>query len=97
MTQARIEAKRPPMPDATSDLMDGARGALVGQVPVHSVRLRGLVAHQEVVLGDTGETLSIRHDSIDRTGFMPGVLLACRNVGSRPGLTFGLEHYMDLS
>ena len=97
MTQARIEAKRPPMPDATSDLMDGARGALVGQVPVHSVRLRGLVAHQEVVLGDTGETLSIRHDSIDRTGFMPGVLLACRNVGSRPGLTFGLEHYMDLN
>ncbi len=97
MTQARIEAKRPPMPDATSDLMDGARGALVGQVPVHSVRLRGLVAHQEVVLGDTGETLSIRHDSIDRTGFMPGVLLACRNVGLRPGLTFGLEHYMDLS
>ena len=97
MTQARIDAKRPAMPDATSDSMAGARGALVGQIPVHSVRLRGLVAHQEVVLGDTGETLSIRHDSIDRSGFMPGVLLACRTVVHRPGLTFGLEHYMDLN
>jgi len=97
MTQARKEAKRPAMPDATTDSMAGARGAMVGDIPVHSVRLRGLVAHQEVVLGDTGETLSIRHDSIDRTGFMPGVLLACRTVTSRPGLTFGLEHYMDLN
>ena len=63
-------------------------------VPIHSVRLRGLVAHQEVVLGDQGETLTIRHDSIDRTGFMPGVLLGIRKVGSHPGLTFGLEHFL---
>ena len=97
MTQARKGAKRPAMPDATSDSLAGARGATIGDIPVHSVRLRGLVAHQEVVLGDTGETLTIRHDSLDRTGFMPGVLLACRTVTSRPGLTFGLEHYMDLN
>ena len=68
----------------------------MGDVPVHSVRLRGLVAHQEVLLGDQGETLSIRHDSIDRSGFMPGVLLAVREVINKPGLTFGLEHLMDL-
>jgi 4-hydroxy-tetrahydrodipicolinate reductase len=68
----------------------------VGDVPIHSVRLRGLVAHQEVILGDTGETLTIRHDSIDRTGFMPGVLLAIRKVVTTPGLTFGLEHFLDL-
>ena len=97
MSAARKSANRPPMPDATSDSMDGARGAMIGDIPIHSIRLRGLVAHQEVVLGDTGETLSIRHDSIDRTGFMPGVLLACREVGKHPGLTFGLEHFMDLN
>jgi len=85
-----------PMPDATTTSLAGARGALVGEVPVHSVRLRGLVAHQEVILGDLGETLTIRHDSIDRTGFMPGVLLGIRNVVTHPGLTFGLEHFMDL-
>ena len=96
ITQARKDAKRPPMPDKTSTSLEGARGAKVGDVPVHSVRLRGLVAHQEVLLGDQGETLSIRHDSIDRTGFMPGVLLAIREVVNRPGLTFGLEHLMDL-
>jgi 4-hydroxy-tetrahydrodipicolinate reductase len=84
------------MPDKTSSALDGARGAKVGDVPVHSVRLRGLVAHQEVLLGDQGETLSIRHDSIDRSGFMPGVLLAVREVVNLPGLTFGLEHLMDL-
>lgn len=96
ITQGRKDAKRPPMPDKTSTSLEGARGAKVGDVPVHSVRLRGLVAHQEVLLGDQGETLSIRHDSIDRTGFMPGVLLAIREVVNRPGLTFGLEHLMDL-
>ena len=84
------------MPDATSTALDGARGAKVGDVPIHSVRLRGLVAHQEVVLGDVGETLTIRHDSIDRTGFMPGVLLGIRKVVATPGLTFGLEHFLDL-
>ena len=96
ITQARHEATRPAMPDKTSSALDGARGAKVGDVPIHSVRLRGLVAHQEVLLGDQGETLSIRHDSIDRSGFMPGVLLALREVGKRPGLTFGLENYMEL-
>ena len=91
---ARKEAKLPAMPDATSTSLDGARGALVGDVPVHSVRLRGLVAHQEVLFGGLGETLSIRHDSLDRAGFMPGVLLGIRSVISRPGVTFGLEHFM---
>ena len=91
---ARKEAKLPAMPDATSTFLDGARGALVGDVPVHSVRLRGLVAHQEVLFGGLGETLSIRHDSLDRAGFMPGVLLGIRSVISRPGVTFGLEHFM---
>lgn len=96
ITEARKSAKRPAMPDRTSSGLDGARGAKVGDVPVHSVRLRGLVAHQEVLLGDQGETLSIRHDSIDRSGFMPGVLLAVREVTKKPGLTFGLEQLMDL-
>ena len=96
ITDARKAAQRPAMPDKTSTSLPGARGAKVGDVPIHSVRLRGLVAHQEVLLGDQGETLSIRHDSIDRTGFMPGVLLAVREVINRPGLTFGLEHLMDL-
>ena len=91
---ARKEALLPAMPDATSTTLDGARGALVGDVPVHSVRLRGLVAHQEVLFGGLGETLSIRHDSLDRAGFMPGVLLGIRSVTSRPGVTFGLEHFM---
>ncbi|MEI6216757.1 MAG: 4-hydroxy-tetrahydrodipicolinate reductase [Actinomycetes bacterium] len=97
ITEARKSVNKAPMPDATSSALDGARGALVGDVPVHSVRLRGLVAHQEVILGDTGETLTIRHDSIDRSGFMPGVLLGIRSVISHPGLTFGLEHFMDLA
>jgi 4-hydroxy-tetrahydrodipicolinate reductase len=96
ITEARRSVNKEPMPDATTSSLDGARGALVGEVPVHSVRLRGLVAHQEVILGDLGETLTIRHDSIDRTGFMPGVLLGIRNVVTHPGLTFGLEHFMDL-
>jgi 4-hydroxy-tetrahydrodipicolinate reductase len=96
IAQARREAKLAAMPDKTSKAIDGARGALVGEVPVHSVRLRGLVAHQEVLFGDQGETLTIRHDSIDRSGFMPGVLLAIRKVSDHPGLTVGLEHYLGL-
>jgi 4-hydroxy-tetrahydrodipicolinate reductase len=96
ISEQRKAAKRPAMPDKTSTSLPGARGAKIGDVPIHSVRLRGLVAHQEVLLGDQGETLSIRHDSIDRSGFMPGVILAVREVGKRPGLTFGLEHLMDL-
>jgi len=96
ITEARASVHKEAMPDATSTSLPGARGAKVGDVPVHSVRLRGLVAHQEVILGDTGETLTIRHDSIDRTGFMPGVLLGMRKVVQTPGLTFGLEHFLNL-
>ena len=94
ISAARKESSLPAMPDATSSSLDGARGALVGDVPIHSVRLRGLVAHQEVLFGGVGETLSIRHDSLDRAGFMPGVLLGIRSVISRPGVTMGLEHFM---
>lgn len=86
----------PPNPDATSTGLDGARGADVDGVPVHSVRLAGLVAHQEVLFGTEGETLTIRHDSIDRTSFVPGVLLAVRHVAQRPGLTMGIEPLLDL-
>ena len=97
ITEARTSVNKEAMPDATSSEIAGARGALIGDVHVHSVRLRGLVAHQEVILGGLGETLTIRHDSIDRTGFMPGVLLGVRKVVTHPGLTFGLEHFMDLN
>ncbi len=95
ITQARKAAGSPAMPDATTTSLDGARGAKVGDVAVHSVRLRGLVAHQEVVMGGLGETLTIRHDSLDRSGFMPGVLLGIRSVVNVPGLTYGLEHFMQ--
>ena len=94
MSAARKEAGLSAGPDATTTSLEGARGATVGQIPVHSVRLRGLVAHQEVLLGGIGETLTIRHDSIDRVGFMPGVLLGVRQVVNHPGLTFGLENFM---
>jgi 4-hydroxy-tetrahydrodipicolinate reductase len=94
ISKARKEAGLAAMPDATTSSLDGARGALVGDVPVHSVRLRGLIAHQEVLFGGPGETLTIRHDSLDRAGFMPGVLLGIKSVISRPGVTFGLEHFM---
>jgi 4-hydroxy-tetrahydrodipicolinate reductase len=94
MSKARKEAGLGAMPDATTTSLDGARGATVGDIPVHSVRLRGLIAHQEVLLGGLGETLTIRHDSLDRAGFMPGVLLGVRKVVSKPGLTFGLEKFM---
>jgi 4-hydroxy-tetrahydrodipicolinate reductase len=82
------------MPDATATSLDGARGSLVGDIPVHSVRVRGLVAHQEVLLGGLGETLTIRHDSIDRAGFMPGVILGVRKIISNPGLIHGLDKFM---
>lgn len=86
----------PPNPDATSSGLPGARGADVDGIPVHSVRLAGLVAHQEVLFGTAGETLTIRHDSMDRTSFVPGVLLAVRGIADRPGLTVGIEPLLDL-
>lgn len=86
----------PPNPDATSTGLPGARGADVDGIPVHSVRVAGLVAHQEVLFGTMGETLTIRHDSIDRSSFVPGVLLALRAIATRPGLTIGIEPLLDL-
>lgn len=93
---ARHDAGVGPAPDATTSALDGARGASVEGVPVHAVRLAGLVAHQEVLLGGHGEVLTIRHDSMDRSSFMPGVLLGVRRVRERPGLTIGLESLLDL-
>jgi 4-hydroxy-tetrahydrodipicolinate reductase len=93
---ARRAAGSGPMPDATSTQLDGARGADVDGIRVHGLRIRGLVAHQEVILGGEGETLTIRHDSLDRVSFTPGVLLALRAIGSRPGLTLGLETFLGL-
>ncbi|AYN32028.1 4-hydroxy-tetrahydrodipicolinate reductase [Streptomyces albus] len=93
---AREQAGSAPQPDATATALDGARGADVDGVPVHSVRLRGLLAHQEVLLGGEGETLTVRHDSLHHSSFMPGILLAARRVPTVPGLTFGLEHFLDL-
>ncbi|MGV0851440.1 4-hydroxy-tetrahydrodipicolinate reductase [Mycolicibacterium phlei] len=93
---AEARKELPPNPDATTTALPGARGADVDGIPVHSVRLAGLVAHQEVLFGTQGETLTIRHDSIDRTSFVPGVLLAVRRVTERPGLTIGIEPLLDL-
>lgn len=93
---ARTEAGAGPLPDATTTSLAGARGAVVDGIHVHSVRMPGLVAHQEVLLGTAGETLTIRHDSLDRASFMPGVLLAVRAVLDRPGLTIGLEPLLGL-
>ena len=92
----RAAAAVPPSPDATTSELAGARGCEVDGVRVHSVRLRGLVAHQEVLLGGPGEQLTLRHDSFDRASFMPGVLLGVRNVAEHPGLTVGLDGYLDL-
>ena len=96
--QRMAEASGDWTPDPTeAELLHGARGSEgPAGIRVHSVRLRGLVAHQEVLLGTTGQTLSIRHDSIDRTSFMPGVLLAAKQVADRPGLTIGLDVLLGL-
>ena len=96
IAQARAEAGRAAMPDATTQALDGARGAEVDGVRVHALRIAGLVAHQEIIFGTEGETLTIRHDSLDRTSFMPGVLLAVRGVGAQPGLTVGIESLLGL-
>ena len=96
IAEARRAAGSPAMPDATEQSLDGARGTTVDGVPVHSVRLRGLVSHQEVLLGGTGETLTLRHDSLDVSSFGPGVLLGVRKVAEHPGLTLGLDTYLGL-
>ncbi len=93
---ARREVGAAPMPDATSTALSGARGADVDGVRVHAVRLAGLVAHQEVLLGGPGESLTIRHDTYHRSSFVPGVLLGVRSIADRPGLTVGLEALLDL-
>ena len=96
ISEARAKAGAGAMPDATSTELDGARGADVGGVHVHAVRLAGLIAHQEVLLGGDGEILTIRHDTMNRAAFAPGVLLGVRRVGELPGLTLGLEPLLDL-
>jgi len=96
IAQARREADLGAQPDATSTSLPGARGANVDGVPIHSVRLRGLVAHQEVLFGGQGETFTLRHDSIDRTGFMPGVLVGIRAIVEHPGLTHGLDKFLNI-
>ena len=97
IADARNAAGLGPSPDATAQEVPGARGASVDQVRVHSVRVAGLVAHQEVLFGGNGETLTIRHDSLDRASFMPGVLLAVRGLASLPsGLTVGIESLLGL-
>ena len=93
---ARAAAGSAPQPDATSQALAGARGARVDDVPVHAVRLRGAVAHQEVIFGTDGELFTMRHDALDRASFMPGVLLAVRQVAQRPGLTLGIEPLLGL-
>jgi 4-hydroxy-tetrahydrodipicolinate reductase len=96
IAQARRDAGLADIPDATTQSLDGARGADVDGVRVHSIRAAGFVAHQEIIFGTAGETLTIRHDSLDRTSFMPGVLLAVRNIASLPGLTVGIESLLGL-
>ena len=93
---ARIAAGTAAVPDATTQDPHGARGAKVNGIPVHSVRLRGLTAHQEVLLGNAGEMLTLRHDSFDRGSFMSGVIAAVRAVPDHPGVTIGLEHYLGI-
>jgi len=97
IAQARRDAGLGVVPDATSSDPGGARGARVDGIPVHALRLRGLVAHQEVLLGAAGELLTIRHDSFDRVSFMPGVMAGVRQVADHPGLTVGLENYLGLA
>jgi 4-hydroxy-tetrahydrodipicolinate reductase len=96
VSAARTAAEAAPMPDATARALPGARGTTVDGVPVHSARLRGLLAHHEVLLGGPGEVLMLRHDSLDRSSFRQGLLLAVREVAWRPGLTVGLENWLDV-
>lgn len=96
IAQARKEAGMDPMPDATEQALDGSRGADVDGVPVHAVRMQGMVAHEEVIFGTTDQSLTIRQDSYGRESFVPGVLTGVREVANRPGLTIGLDEYLGL-
>lgn len=96
LSAARAAAGLGDVPDATATDPAGARGARVDGIPVHAVRLRGRVAHEEILFGGPGEALTIRHDSFDRASFMPGVLAGVRAVAAHPGLTVGLEHYLEI-
>ena len=96
IAQARREAGLSAQPDATDQSLDGARGADVDGIPVHAVRMTGMVAHEAVIFGSQGQTLTIRQDSYDRTSFIPGVLVGVRGVDKHPGLTVGLEHYLGM-
>jgi 4-hydroxy-tetrahydrodipicolinate reductase len=97
ISAARSAAGIGPPPDATSETMEGARGAEVDGIRVHGLRIAGLVAHQEVLFGTEGETLTIRHDSLHRSSFMPGVLLAIRRIAAMPGLTVGIEGLLGVA
>ena len=97
IAEARAEAGLGAVPDATEHEVPGARGATIGGIHVHGVRMAGLVAHQQVMFGTAGETLTLRHDSYDRAAYMPGVLTAVREVPSHPGLTLGIETLLDLA
>lgn len=96
IADARKEAGLGAMPDATEQSLEGARGADVDGVPVHAVRMRGMVAHEEVIFGAQGQSLTIRQDSYDRSSFTPGVLVGVRTIAEHPGLVVGLDNYLDL-
>lgn len=96
IADARREAGMGEQPDATEQAMDGSRGANVDGIPVHAVRMSGMVAHEAVIFGTQGQTLTIKQDSYDRNSFAPGVLVGIRNIADHPGLTIGLENYLDL-
>ncbi|MER0090093.1 MULTISPECIES: 4-hydroxy-tetrahydrodipicolinate reductase [unclassified Corynebacterium] len=96
IAQARRDADLGEMPDATEKSLDGARGANVDGIPVHAVRTRGMVAHEEVIFGAQGQSLTIRQDSYDRSSFTPGVLVGVREIAQHPGLVVGLDKYLGL-
>nr|5EER_A Chain A, 4-hydroxy-tetrahydrodipicolinate reductase [Corynebacterium glutamicum ATCC 13032]5EES_A Chain A, 4-hydroxy-tetrahydrodipicolinate reductase [Corynebacterium glutamicum ATCC 13032] len=93
---ARKEAGMDAQPDATEQALEGSRGASVDGIPVHAVRMSGMVAHEQVIFGTQGQTLTIKQDSYDRNSFAPGVLVGVRNIAQHPGLVVGLEHYLGL-
>lgn len=96
IADARQEAGMDPCPDATDQSLEGARGADVQGIKVHGVRMQGMVAHEEVIFGTQGQTLTIRQDSYDRTSFVPGVLLGVRKINEHPGLVVGLDDYLGI-